>query len=298
MNEQFSKILRAPYAEMLATGFGFTEGPVWGKDGFIYFVDIRTSRQLRWSRKTGTEIVRTNTGEGNGTTFDRLGRMVMCEGANRRISICANPPNWSVLVDSYQGKSLNRPNDVVCHSNGTIYFTDPAGRLADQERALPFSGVFMIDSSNTPSVATNECEYPNGLAFSPDEKLLYVSITRLNENCIEEKRQGLVCHHQFIRVFDVNSDGTLSNNRIFADMSSSSDGVPDGMKVDQAGRLFCTGPGGCWVFTPNGTHVGTIKLPEIPANLAFGGPNWQNIYFTARTSIYLMQTYEPGIAVW
>ena len=99
-------------------------------------------------------------------------------------------------------------------------------------------------------------------------------------------------------MFDVNSDGTLSNNRIFADMSSSSDGVPDGMKVDQAGQLFCTGPGGCWVFTPNGTHIGTIKLPEVPANLAFGGPDWKNIYFTARTSIYLMQTYEPGIPVW
>lgn len=298
MNEEFSKILRTPYAEMLATGFGFTEGPVWAEDGFIYFVDIQNSRQLRWSRKTGTEIVRTNTGEGNGTTFDTIGRMVMCEGGNRQVTVRTDPHNWSPLVDNYQGKSLNRPNDVICNSNGTIYFTDPAGRLPENEKILPFSGVFMFSPSNTLSIATDECEYPNGLAFSPDEKLLYVSISRLNEKCIEEKQQGLICEHQFIRVFDVNTDGTLGNNRIFANMSSSDDGVPDGMKVDKKGRVFCTGPGGCWVFNPDGTRIGIIKLPEVPANLAFGGPSWTSLYFTARTSIYLMETYEPGIAVW
>ena len=296
MNEELSSILETPQAERVATGFVFTEGPVW-HDDFIYFVDIRRSRQLRWSRSTGAEIFREDTGEGNGTTLDRQGRMVICEGANRRVTRQEADGTWKPIAERLEGKRLNRPNDVVCRSDGSIYFTDPAGRLTQEERELDYSGVMRVSPDDQLSVATDECEYPNGLAFSPDERILYVAISRLNESCIAEKERGEVCRHQFIRAFDVQPDGSLTNNRIFADMSSAEDGVPDGMKVDTKGRVFCTGAGGCWVFGPDGVLLGVIKLPEVPANLAFGGPDHRDLYFTARTSLYLMRTREPGIPV-
>ena len=160
---------------------------------------------------------------------------------------------------------------------------------------MDFAGVMMISNNGRVSVATHECEYPNGLAFSPDEKTMYVAISRLDEGCIAEKERGEVCRHQYIRAFDVQPDGALSNNRIFADMSSAEDGVPDGMKVDVEGRIFCTGAGGCWIFDSQGNHLGTIKLPEVPANLAFGGPDRRDLFFTARTSLYLLRTHQPGL---
>ena len=295
MNEELSHILEVTYPEMAATGFRFTEGPLWGPDGFIYFVDIRRDLQLRWSRSTGSQIVRRDTGEGNGTTFDAEGRMVMCEGSRRRVTRREQDGTWVDIASSFDGKRLNRPNDVLCRSDGLIYFTDPAGRLSIEERELDFAGVMMISKDGRISVATDECEYPNGLAFSPDEKTMYVAISRLDEGCIAEKERGEVCRHQYIRAFDVQPDGSLSNNRIFADMSSAEDGVPDGMKVDVDGRIFCTGAGGCWIFDPQGNHLGTIKLPEVPANLAFGGPDRRDLFFTARTSLYLLRTNQPGL---
>ena len=295
MNEDLSHILELTYPEMLCTGFRFTEGPLWGRDGFIYFVDLRRDLQLRWSRQTGTEIVRRDSGEGNGTTFDANGRMLMCEGGRRRVTRQEEDGSWVNIASSFQGKRLNRPNDVVCRSDGTIYFTDPAGRLPVEERELDFAGVMMVSTGGDLSVATDECEYPNGLALSPDEKTMYVAISRLDENCIDEKERGEVCPHQYIRSFDVQPDGSLSNNRIFADMSSAEDGVPDGMKVDVEGRIFCTGAGGCWIFDSDGNHLGTIKLQEVPANLAFGGPDRRDLFFTARTSVYLLRTHTPGL---
>jgi len=295
LNEDLSHILEVTYPEMACTGFRFTEGPLWGPDGFIYFVDIRRDLQLRWSRATGTQIVRTDSGEGNGTTFDINGRMIMCEGGRRRVTRQQDDGTWADIASSFNGKRINRPNDVVCRSDGTIYFTDPAGRLPAEERELDFAGVMMIANDGSLSVATDECEYPNGLAFSPDEQTMYVAISRLDESCIDEKERSEVCPHQYIRAFDVQSNGSLTNNRIFADMSSAEDGVPDGMKVDVDGKIFCTGAGGCWVFDSDGSHLGTIKLQEVPANLAFGGPDRRDLFFTARTSVYLLRTHRPGL---
>jgi gluconolactonase len=223
--------------------------------------------------------------------------MVMCEGDNRRVTRKEADGAWVTIADRFDGKRLNRPNDVVCRSDGSIYCTDPAGRLPESERELTFSGVFHISPSGRLSVATDECEYPNGLAFSPDEGVLYVAISRRNLECMAEKERGEVCRHQLIRAFDVASSGALRNNRVFAELASAEDGVPDGMKVDSKGRIFCTGPGGCWVYEPDGKLLGVIRLPEIPANLAFGGPDHRDLYFTARTSVYLMRTREPGIPV-
>ena len=154
-----------------------------------------------------------------------------------------------------------------------------------------------IDPDGTHSLGTRDTEYPNGLALSPDERTLYVAITRRDDGCIQEKEKGQVCEHQFIRAFDVAPDGSLSNNRIFANMHSAEDGVPDGMKVDAEGRIYCTGAQGCWVFDPSGTLLGIIQLPEVPANCAWGGPDNRTMLFTARTSVYSMRMRTPGTAV-
>ncbi len=296
MSDELSSILDGQ-PERLASGFIFTEGPVWHPNGFLYFVDIRRSHLLQWAPGQQAHVVRENTGEGNGLTFDLQGRLVMCEGGNRRVARTESDGAITVLADRWRGKRLNRPNDVVCHSNGNIYFTDPQGRLPREERELGYSGVWRIDPNGRLHLATDECEYPNGLAFSPDESVLYVAITRLDERCLGEKERGEVCAHQKIRAFDVAPDGSLRNNRIFADMSSAEPGVPDGMKVDTAGRVFCTGSGGIWIFDKDGRHLGTLRTPEVTANCAFGGSDYRTLFLTSSTSIQTVRVKTPGVKV-
>jgi gluconolactonase len=230
-------------------------------------------------------------------TFDRQGRLLICEGDNRQVTRREPDGTYTPLAQRLGGKRINRPNDLVTRSDGSIYFTDPGGRLTPQERELDFSGVHRIAPDGTLTNATAETEYPNGIAFSPDERVLYVAITRRDERCIEEKARGEVCAHQCIRAFDVAADGSLSNNRIFANMASAADGVPDGMKVDVEGRVYCTGPEGVWVFDASGQHLGVIRLPEIPANCAWGGPDHRTMLFTARTSVYAMRMRTPGTRI-
>jgi gluconolactonase len=278
MSDALSGILETTDAERLATGFAFTEGPLWHPDGFYYFVDIRRSELHRVIPGKPPELVRGNTGEGNGTTFDLQGRLVMCEGGNRRVT------RWSeghseVLVDRYEGKRLNRPNDVVCKSDGTLYFTDPGLRVPLPQREVPHAGVYRIGLDGTTTLIA-DCEYPNGLAFSPDERVLYVANTRWA---------------QYIHALELDGSGRLVRRRIFADMSSDeTEGVPDGMKVDVEGRVYCTGPGGTWVFAPDGKRLGIIRTPEVPANIAFGGPDLRTVFLTARTSIYALRSKVPG----
>ena len=279
MNDQLSSVLETLEAERLATGFGFTEGPLWHPDGFFYFVDIRTSRLYRLTPGQASEVVREDTGEGNGTTFDLQGRVIICEGGRRRVTRLNADGSVEPLADSFDGKRLNRPNDVVCRSDGSIYFTDPAGRLPFPERELA-AAVYRVAPDGLTSLIA-ECELPNGLAFSPDERVLYVANTR---------------SAQYIHRLELNPDGTLRRRSIFADMSSDeTDGVPDGMKVDAEGRVFCTGAGGTWVFNADGTKLGVIRTPEIPANLAFGGPDLRTLFLTARTSVYSLRVKVPGL---
>lgn len=280
--------------ELLADGFGFTEGPLWHPDGHWEFVDIR--KLVIHSLKPGgqTEIVRDNSGGSNGMTFDIRGNVIVCEGDNRRITRREANGSYTTIADQVGGKKINRPNDVVGRSDGSLYFTDPGGRLPPEERELDYSGVHRIAPNGSVTNATSDTEYPNGLAFSPDESILYVAITRKDDDCIQEKEQGKVCRHQFIRAFDVAADGSLSNNRIFANMYSGEDGVPDGMKVDIEGRVYCTGSEGCWVFDAAGNQLGIIRLPEIPANCAWGGPDNRTMFFTARTSVFTMRMKTPG----
>ena len=283
--------------EQIATGFVFTEGPVWHPDGFLYFVDIRRNHLLRWVPGRRVDVVRENTNEGNGLTFDLQGRLVMCQMGARRVSRIEPDGTITVLADRWQGKRLNAPNDVVGRSEGSIYFTDPEMRVPRELREIGFAGVYRIAPDGQIHLATDECEYPNGLAFSPDESVLYVAISRLDERCLQEEERREVCTHRLIRAFDVAPDGTLSNNRVFADMSSAEEGVPDGMKVDIEGQIFCTGSGGTCVFDKNGQQLGTIRTPEVPANCAFGGSDNQTLFLTARTSLYSVRTKVPGARV-
>ena len=289
-------ILESPEHTLLASGWGSTEGPLWHPDGHLTFVDFSNSLLLRWDASSGVSIVREATGEGNGCTLDKQGRLIMCEGADhRRITRMDPDGTVTVIVDRWQGKRFHRPNDVVCKSDGSVYFTDPSLRVPMADREYDFAGVFRIAPNGDLEVATDECEYPNGLAFSPDESVLYVAISRVNEGCFGEEARGEFCSHRKIRAFDVAHDGSLSNNRIFADMSSAEPGVPDGMKVDTAGRVFCTGSGGIWVFDPGGTRLGVILGPEIPRNIAFGGSDFRTVYTTPGDSLYSFRVKTPGI---
>jgi len=279
MADNLSAVLDSSEAERLATGFVFTEGPLWHPDGFYYFVDVRKSMFYRLTPGGKPEVLRENTGEGNGTTFDLEGRLVMCEGGNRRVTRTGADGKVEVLCDRFEGKRLNRPNDVVCRSDGSIYFTDPGLRVPLAERELPYAAIYRIHPSGAVSMLA-DFEYPNGLAFSPDERTLYVANTRWA---------------QYIHALEIGADGAMVRRRIFADMSSDeTDGVPDGMKVDVQGRVYCTGPGGTWVFAPDGTRLGIIRTPEVPANLAFGGPDLRTLFFTARTSVYSLRVKVPG----
>jgi gluconolactonase len=279
MADAMSAVLETTQAERLATGFVFTEGPLWHPDGFYYFVDVRASMLYRITPGRPHEVVREKTGGGNGTTFDLQGRLILCEGDNRRVTRRAGDDRFEVLVDRFEGKRLNRPNDVVCKSDGSLYFTDPGLRVPLAEREVPYAGVYRIAPDGAVSLVA-DFEYPNGLAFSPDERLLYVANTRWA---------------QYIHALELDGDGRVLRRRIFADMSSDeTDGVPDGMKVDVEGRVYCTGPGGTWVFAPDGTRLGVIRTPEVPANLAFGGPDLRTLFFTARTSVYTLRAKVPG----
>ena len=279
MADAMSAVLETTQAERLATGFVFTEGPLWHPDGFYYFVDVRASMLYRVTPGRPHEVVREKTGGGNGTTFDLQGRLVLCEGDNRRVVRQAADGRFEVLMDRFEGKRLNRPNDVVCRSDGSIYFTDPGLRVPLAEREVPHAGVYRVAPDGAVGLVA-DFEYPNGLAFSPDERRLYVANTRWA---------------QYIHVLDLDADGRVQRRGIFADMSSDeTDGVPDGMKVDVAGRVYCTGPGGTWVFAPDGARLGIIRTPEVPANLAFGGPDLRTLFFTARTSVYTLRAKVPG----
>ncbi len=286
MAESLDQIVEAGAAERVATGFVFTEGPLWHPEGYWLFVDVRREPGAIFRLAPGgePEIFREPSNGSNGLTFDLQGRLIMCEGDGRRMSRRELDGSITTIADRWEGKRLNRPNDVVCHSDGSIYFTNPGGRIDPSEREIDFSGVHRIAPDGAVTAVVNDIEYPNGLTFSPDESILYVANTR---------------ERMHIAAYDVQRNGTVTGGRVFADMSSAeTDGVPDGMKVDSEGRVYCTGPGGCWVFTPAGQLIGIIRLPEIPANCAWGGPDNRTMLFTARTSVYTLRMTTPGISPW
>ncbi len=289
----WSLVARNASLERIATGFWFTEGPLWLGDRLI-FSDIPNSRivQLR-ELPEGPEVrtIRSPSQLANGLTVDREGRLLACEGAARRLTRTEPDGRITVLADRFNGRRINSPNDVIVSSNGTIYFSDPfwangfgnpfGPNVQPSDRELQFDGVFRLAPNGTLDVVADDFERPNGLALSPDEKTLYVDDTR----------------RFHIRAFDVRSDGTLANGRVHAEIRAAEAGVPDGMKVDREGNIYCTGPGGVWIVAPSGEILGRILPPEVPANVAWGGSDWSTLYLTARTSVYKIQVNIPGIPV-
>ncbi|MDE0503888.1 MAG: SMP-30/gluconolactonase/LRE family protein [Candidatus Poribacteria bacterium] len=267
-------------SELVATGFEFTEGPIWHPDGYLFLSDIPAHRIFKLTLDGTSEVFRDPSGGANGLTFDRQGRLIACEYHSRRVSRTESDGSISVLADSYSGKRLNSPNDVVVKSDGSIYFTDPFyGFPADQERELDFQGVYRIATDGAVTLLVDDFGVPNGLAFSPDESILYIDDSR----------------HQHVRAFDVLSDGSLANGRILIDMRADARGAADGMKVDVAGNLYVTGAGGTWVISRSGEHLGTIVTPELPENCAFGGPDHKTLFIAARTSIYSIRLKIAGV---
>ena len=279
--------------ERIAGGLGFTEGPVW-RDNSLLFSDIPHKRIVRWRRlPEGPELTTYATGMSNGLTLDRQGQVLAAEHDGRRVSRVADNGTRTVLTEQFQGKRLNSPNDIVVKSDGAIYFTDPPYAIQPSTpgmprpagwwtapiagKELPYNGVYRLTPDGTLDLLVDDFALPNGLAFAPDETVLYVDDSA----------------HKHIRAFDVRPDGTLSNSRILLDMASDDPGVPDGFKLDVQGNVFCTGPGGVWVCRPNGELLGRIVLPELPANLAWG-EDGSVLFLTARTSVYRLPTTTRG----
>jgi gluconolactonase len=278
-------------AERVAGGFAFTEGPVWRGDALL-FSDIRNNRIVRWRQlREGPEVTTFGLGQSNGLTLDGNGALLAAEHGGRRISRIAADGSRTTLADRYQGLRFNSPNDIVARSDGSIYFTDPPYAVANRivrepgwwsamlpGKQLSFNGVYRLTPDGELTLLADDFHLPNGLAFSPDERVLYVDDS----------------DRKHIRAFDVQADGTLANSRVLLDMASSDPGVPDGMKVDARGNLFCTGPGGIWACRPDGELLGRLRLPEIPSNLAWG-EDWSNLFVTAQTSLYRIRTTTQGL---
>ena len=291
-----SEIMETMEPTVLASGYGRTEGPLWHPGGYATFVDLENSRLLRWDTNGEVSVVREGTGEGNGCTFDRNGNLIMCEGADhRRVTRMDAAGNVTVVAERWDGKRFHKPNDVICRSDGTLYFTDPGLRLPAELREMDFAGTFRVDPQGNVHLATDQCVYPNGLALSPDESVLYVAISRAEEADLGREERGEFCPNRRIEAFDVAADGTLSNQRVFCDMASADPGVPDGMKVDTEGRVFCVGSGGFWVIEPSGEVAGVVRTSEVTRNLAFGGEDNRTLFMTPGDSLWSMRVKTPGI---
>lgn len=269
-----SDIVSPGEPERIAADLQFTEGPVWHPDGYLLFSDIPADTIYKWTPDGALEKFRSPSGNSNGLTLDNQGRLVACEHGNRRVSRIESDGTVVVVADKYQGKRLNSPNDVVVKSDGSIYFTDPPYGVQPEERELDFQGVYRITPGGALTLLADDFEKPNGLAFSPDEKILYVDDT--------ERRH--------VRAFDVQPDGTLSNSRVFAELGEHR---PDGMKIDVNGNIYVTASF-VWVFDSTGKHLGNITTPDAPANCAFGGPDNKDLFITARPSIYRVKLKVAG----
>jgi gluconolactonase len=279
--------------ERVAAGLWFTEGPVWRGDHLL-FSDIPNKRIVRWRRLAeGPELTTYARGTSNGLTLDRQGRVLAAEHDGRRVTRVADDGTRTVLAEQFQGKRLNSPNDIVVKSDGSIYFTDPPYAVQPSTPGVPrpagwwtkpipgkeqpCHGVYRIAPDGTLHLVADDFALPNGLAFSPDESVLYIDDSA----------------HKHIRAFTVRADGSLTGSRILLDMASEDPGVPDGLKVDRQGNVFCTGPGGVWVCRPDGALLGRVVLPELPANLAWG-EDGSVLFLTARTSVYRLPTKTRG----
>jgi gluconolactonase len=283
--------------EQVAGGFEFTEGPVWTRDGALLFSSPNTNTIYRLTEAGRVSVFRSKSGYtgldagryhqpgSNGLTFDSEGRLAICQHGNRRV-IRVNPHgDTTVLADRYDGRRLNSPNDLVFRSDGTLFFTDPPFGLPDAfddpAKELPFSGVFCLRDGEV-RLVTEELEGPNGLAFSPDEQALYVG------NWDPERK--------VVMRYEIDAAGTVTAAAELFDMTDApGEDAIDGIKVDERGNLYVCGPGGIWVLSADGEHLGTLELPEAPHNLTFGGTDSRTLFVTALTGVYRVRVGVPGI---
>ena len=284
--------------EKLADGYMFTEGPVWVRRGqpgpYLLFSDIPANAIRKWSPTEGTSDFMNPVFDGdpgdrsqvgsNGLLIDGEGRLVLCEHGNRRVSRVENDGSLTVLADRYDGKRLNSPNDAVFHSNGWLYFTDPpyglAGQDVDPDKELGFNGIYRVSPEGEVELLVHDQTRPNGLGLSPDERTLYVA---------NSDRSDKVWY-----AYDVLEDGTLASGRVFYDVNDQeAPGAADGMAIDRNGNLFATGPGGIWVISPDGTHLGSIQPDEVPANAGWGDDG-NTLYMTGRTGLYRIRLNTGG----
>jgi gluconolactonase len=274
--------------ETVASGFQFLEGPAWqAHDGYLVFSDILGDRLYRWSPAQGVTVFRQPSHMANGNAFDQRGRLLTCEHATSRVTRTDSNGRIEVLASHYNGKELNSPNDITVSRDGGITFTDPnSGRgprygIA-REQELDFQGVYHLDSDNKQlTLLADDFSKPNGLCFSVDETRLFVNDTERGH----------------IRVFDAQSDGTLGSGRVWAELEGDGPGVADGMKVDQAGNLYCAGPGGLHLFDAEANCLGVIQMLEYTTNLAWGDDDLCSLYITASTSLYRFRAQVPGMTL-
>ena len=275
----------------LAEGFGGSHGPAegplwWHEGGYLLFSDIHNNRRMKYVPGTGVSLFQEPTNRANGLTRDMQGRLIACEHDSRRVTRQEPDGSITVVANSFQGRQLNRPNDVVVRSDGCIYFTDTwTSPTAPEQWDLTFSGVYRVTPDlGTMTLLIDDFALPNGLAFSPDESVLYIN----------DSRRG------HIRAFDLSPNGTLATHtdRVFAELRGDESGVPDGMKVDIEGNVYCGGAGGLWIMDPGGKKLGRIAHgASATTNLAFGGDDWKTLYFTSRNHLGAVNVKIPGTPV-
>lgn len=268
--QDFSKVT----VEKAAGGYSFTEGPVWSHGGFLLFSDVPNNTIIRFTPGKGATVFRDGSNGANGNTFDAKGRLYTCESRTRRVTRTGKKGNPEVLVEKWEGKRLNAPNDIVVRKDGHVYFTDPAFGGQGEGRELDFFGVFHVTPKGQMELVAKPAGRPNGIAISPDARILYVANS-------DERN---------LRAYDLDRDGKATNERVVV---SGIDGVPDGIKVDEKGNIYVTAKGVA-VYSPKGKLLTTIEIPETPANCAFGDPDLQTLYVTARTSLYRIRLDVKG----
>jgi gluconolactonase len=273
--------------EKLATGFLFTEGPLWhAKDKYLLFSDMPGDHLRKWSPQGGVTTFRKPCAQSNGLAWDRQGRLIVCEHATSTLTRTEADGRSTIIASHHDGKELNSPNDVVVKSDGGIYFTDPTYGRAEyygnpRPTQLDFRGVYRAEPDGSKlTLLAQDFGQPNGLCFSRDERRLFVNDTE----------------RQHIRIFDVKPDGTLANSRVWAQTTGPEPGAPDGMKMDSEGNIYCCGPGGIHVFDPQATCLGVIIMPEHTANFCFGESDFCSLFVTASSSIYRLRVKVAGTA--